>query len=309
MKQTVHKKVKLEYFRVVCTKIEEMNMPDSSEELFDLNKWINIFDNKLFDISCRVKKYNGEKVRLDKFVSQGEDIWVLQFIRMRDNNLPKRAYESKITEDMELDDDEYIGEEVIAIYDDSTNILALQRNRNSLSVTGIEKYMNETWEHSDGTIIHLRPILSKTDVDSFVSENKKEYKKIIFKIADTSGVSEDTYNNSSLSAILKTARNHEGQFIEVTISNGRSKKKKLNSSVVNQTLMDISKNIGIVDKAEVYLVEDEHPIEFMDLLSDKLYDYVQIEYETKKSVPSEYLSKMLLEQYILSKEKIRRSLI
>ncbi len=308
MPNTVQKKVKLEYFRVVCTKIEEKDLSNATDILFDLNKWIALFDDKLSDIGKRVEIYNGEKVRLDKFMASGENIWILNFIRMRDSNIPKKAFETKEAEDMELDEDEYIGEEVIAIYDDSTSILALQRNRNSLSVTGIEKYMNEKWQHADGCIIHLRPILSKMDVDSFVKQNKKDYKKIVYKIADVEDVSEDTYDNSSLGEILKTAKNHEGQYIEIIISNGKSKKKRLNSQVVNQTLMELSENISNVKKAEVYLVEDEQPVEFMDLLSDKLCDWVQIEYVTKKSVSSDYLADMLMECYIKSKERIKKIL-
>ncbi len=43
---------------------------------------------------------------------------------------------------MELDEDEYIGEEVSALYDQEYSIIMLQRNRNSLSPSGIEKYFS-----------------------------------------------------------------------------------------------------------------------------------------------------------------------
>lgn len=310
MPQFVEKKVKLEYFRVVCTSIDDIHKSGVKDVLFDLNKWISIFDGMLSNISNRVKKYNGENVRLDEFLAYGKDMWILRFIRMRDSNLPKKAYRNKNTEDMELETDEYIGEEVIAIYDDSINVLALQRNRNSLSVTGIEKYMNEVWMHNDGNIIHLRPILSNVNFNDFISNPNAQYKKIVFKIADTEDISENTYNNSSIGNILNIARNHKGNCVEVTISNGRSRNKRLSNTVVTSTLAELSENKDILKKAEVYCAKDENEdsFEFVDLLSDKLYDYVLIQYEPKKSVSSDYLSKKLIEQYNLSKDKIKNAL-
>ncbi|MCI8520597.1 MAG: hypothetical protein HFE51_10500 [Clostridia bacterium] len=307
MAQKTKKNIKLEYFRVTCRELQDMDTSSVPDSMFDLYRWIDVFDTDFSGIEDKTFMYAGERARLDD-IYKTENYWVLDFLRLRDSNLPKRAYENKQTEDMQLDDDEYMGEEAIAIYDPETNVLALQRNRNSLSVTGIEKYLNDVWQHRDNNVIYLRPILSEIDLDAILKKTDKDYRKIRFKIADTDNLQEADYDNSPLGQILKGVGKYQGAFVDVTISMGHFRDKSLNDVAVNNTLNELVNNAS-TKKAEISIKEDaDAPVEIIDLLSDKLSDYVQIEYELKKSIPSNILVVNLLKQYKQSKHKIKKSL-
>ncbi len=304
MADTIKKSVKVDYFRVVCRDITKMDNPNIPDCLFDLHKWIALFDNEFKEIKKRAQPYYREKIRLDDFSYIETDLWNLVFLRMRDTGLPKKAYNSKETEDMELDDDEYIGEEAIAIYDDSINVLALQRNRDSLSVTGVERYINELWEHRDNNRIYLRPIMSNEDINSLLRKQNKNYRKIRFKIADIAN-NMQSFDYSPLGGLLKGLQSYDGAFVDVTVSMGH-RKKHLNDVAVNNTLQElVSSQPNVVNKAEVFYKEGDAPVEYMDLLSGKLSDYMVVEQEVKKSISTDYLSSKILEQYKKSKDKIK----
>ena len=104
------------------------------------------------------------------------------------------------------------------------------------------------------------------------------------------------------------AKRYNGAFIDITVSMGHLKNKNLNDAAVNQTLDDIM-NEPNIQKAEIYLKEGEKsPVEVVDLLQNKLYDYVQFEYELKKSIPSDVLIEHLLKQYKESRDRVKRAL-
>lgn len=307
MAKKVKKNVKLEYFKVASRNIQNIQQSGVSDGVFDLYKWIYIFDKELKMVEDRTLTYAGEGVRLDDFQFT-EDCWILCFLRLRDSNLPKKAYDNKETEDIQLDDDEYMGEEVIGIYDPKLDVLALQRNRNSLSVTGIEKYLNETWKHRDDNAIYLRPILDDVNIKAIQNKADTYYRKMRIKVADTNNTEECDYDNSPLKRILGGAKRYNGAFIDITVSMGHLKNKNLNDAAVNQTLDDIM-NEPNIQKAEIYLKEGEKsPVEVVDLLQNKLYDYVQFEYELKKSIPSDVLIEHLLKQYKESRDRVKRAL-
>ncbi|MCI8980001.1 MAG: hypothetical protein HFE52_04965, partial [Clostridia bacterium] len=171
-----------------------------------------------------------------------------------------------------------------------------------------EKYLNDVWQHRDNNVIYLRPILSEIDLDAILKKTDKDYRKIRFKIADTDNLQEADYDNSPLGQILKGVGKYQGAFVDVTISMGHFRDKSLNDVAVNNTLNELVNNAS-TKKAEISIKEDaDAPVEIIDLLSDKLSDYVQIEYELKKSIPSNILVVNLLKQYKQSKHKIKKSL-
>lgn len=151
------RKVRMEYYEVVCkAKDDSAGIPDRS---FDLNLWIN--KAAKLSLEARTFDYYEEQARLDKFwYDDGSEFWFLNFVRLRETNIPSKARKDKEAEPITLDDDEYIGEDVTALYDEKLNIFMLQRNRHSLGVSGLEEYLNLIWNAEDITI-YLRPICPK----------------------------------------------------------------------------------------------------------------------------------------------------
>ncbi len=135
MAGTYIKKVRIEYYQVV-----ESN-ESGQDRLFDLRKIINKLDD--LPLERRKKEYYQDGARLDKIkYNKIDNYWYLNFVRLRQTGIPSKASETSETEPIKLLDDEYIGEEVPCIYDVDNHILVLQRNRDSLSSSGLELYLN-----------------------------------------------------------------------------------------------------------------------------------------------------------------------
>lgn len=121
-----------------------------------------------------------DKARLDKLKYDKENnYWHLNFLKLRETNIPNKAKINSEAEPIPLEDDEYIGEDVNALYDEELYILVLQKNKYSLSFSVIEDYLNEIWKQDEDLDIFLRPILPQ---DAFASiENKGTYRKLNVK--------------------------------------------------------------------------------------------------------------------------------
>ncbi|WP_041607818.1 DUF6731 family protein [Halobacteroides halobius] len=147
------KKIICEYYAVACRKNDQSD--DNPDAFFDFRRWIkkaNQFlpseeENTYDDLTYT---YYQEEARLDNIWLLEEGVYALKFARLRQTNLPHTATEKNEGEPISLEDNEYIGEEVVGIYNAQENILMLQRNKHSLSPTGIEQYLNLLWGNKEG---------------------------------------------------------------------------------------------------------------------------------------------------------------
>ncbi|WP_049775606.1 DUF6731 family protein [Caldicellulosiruptor kronotskyensis] len=138
----MERKVKFEYFEVVSRKKNQS--PETPDEPFDLTRWINIADG--YSLEARTFDYSDERVRLERMkYFDDTNLWLLNFLRLRETDIPLRGKIDQEAEPIELDDDEFIGEDVSMLYDPELNVVMLQRNIRSLGATGIEKYLNLLW--------------------------------------------------------------------------------------------------------------------------------------------------------------------
>lgn len=154
-----NRKIRIEYFVVVAGPREDRNA--EPRHLFNLENLIAKADK--YALKERTFDYYQEKARLDKMRYNGiSNYWYLNFARLSQTNIPSKGFEDSETEPMTLLEGEYIGNEVTAVYDVENHIIALQRNRNSLSSTGVEYYLSELLDSSKYGI-YLDPILANDD--------------------------------------------------------------------------------------------------------------------------------------------------
>lgn len=200
---------------------------------------------------------------------------------------------------MELDDDEYIGKEIIGVYDSSKHILALQRNFHSLGASGVEKYINEMWSNKQLCVIHLRPIMPLiSGIDRLRRRGSVTKLQIGFSTIEDN--TSEFFNNKSIKNIVDEFNDAGGLCGSITISVGRqSGKKNLNKEVINQIADDIGKNKNIITQAHVSYKEDETtPIEYLDLIKDKMHDYIELEVESKRSIPRDHIISAMIDKFI-----------
>lgn len=175
---------------------------------------------------------------------------------------------------MQLDDDEYIGEEVSALYDQKYNVIMLQRNRNSLSPSGIEKYFSGVLDNGDQ--IELLPIPMPDELKTI--KQNQIFRKLSIGFSPTNIDDEILDNtNKSIIKIIKGSRELGALNVSVTLSLGNSKKDNtLNQKEIIE-LGNLEKYDGF-NKIQVNRREDEDTeIQTVDLISGKLNDVIVME--------------------------------
>ena len=145
----MYRKVRFEYYQVVYKKSSDDS--GDRDRLFDLVQWMDKAKKK--SLEGRTYDYYEERARLENAYWDDElEFYFLHFVRLRERNIPSMAKTDKEVEPIELEEDEFIGEEVSALYDEGNHVLMLQRNRYSLGPKGIEEYFNLLWDNDDEKI-------------------------------------------------------------------------------------------------------------------------------------------------------------
>jgi len=292
-----NRKVGFEYYHVICNK-------NDSEVKFDLRRWMSEINE--LSLESRARDYYQEEARLDD--ASFDDVnnyYFLQFVRLRETNIPNKAKVNSQSEPIELEDDEYIGEGVTALYDPSNNVIMLQRNRYSLSPTGIEKYLNLTWAGDEK--IYLRPIINENIIEKI--KKAEYYRKLKVRFAD---LPENSYKGSKFSAI-KSIVNQIGKFdavnAEVTITLGYERGISLNKEAVNDTITELTNNEDLIKKAEISKKDtDDTRVETLDLFEHKLHDYIYIALESKQSLNYFILKPEMIVTYNDRKSEVNKCL-
>lgn len=95
--------------------------------------------NKMPDDACRAQHRTDDAVRL-QVLKKGHTYWRGDMLRIRMNESPVKAKLSGETKEIDLDEDEGLGEETAFMYHIPTGILVLQRNRIGVSASAMAKY-------------------------------------------------------------------------------------------------------------------------------------------------------------------------
>ena len=205
---------------------------------------------------------------------------------------------------MELDEDEYIGEEVSALYDQEYSIIMLQRNRNSLSPSGIEKYFSGVL--GNGGLIELAPIPAPDELRT-VKQNQI-FRKLSIGFSPTN-IDDEILNNAnkSIQQIIKGSRDLGALRVSVTLSFGNSKKE---NTLKQKEIIELGnlENYDGFNKIQVNRRENEDTeIETVDLIYGKLNDVITM--EVSRINPIKY-ERMIIEMQKLynAKNKLFRKL-
>ncbi len=286
------RKIRFEYYEVVCRL--ETDPQDQPDRAFDFDLWINIAAQK--SLEARTFDYYQERARLDDYrYNDLHRYWILNFTRLRETNIPSKARIDQCAEAIELDDDEYIGEDINILYDGGLSTLMIQRNRHSLSIRGIESYINLVW-NSDTEKIFLRPICP-LDVQNKVME-AQEYRRIIIRFADLNSNMIDRQEDSTIKDIYDGLGAYSGITAEIKISIGNKKGESLDRETVVDTINQLTNNRDIVSKVEIGMREDEDSkVEVVDLFSDKVHDYIFANLPIRTSLASEYIAELMFDKY------------
>lgn len=283
--------IQFDYLSVYCQKLEDSNVV--TEKKYDLTGILE--KAALIESKDTTYDYRGEKARIQKVkYDKNNGVWELQFLRLREICPPGVAKDDGTFEIFHLEDGEYIGESVSALYDKKDNIFVMQRNINSLPPSGIEEYLNSCITTKDLTII-LKPVISGTDIDKITSS--KIYRSLQIGLAskDIQSLSD----NSPLGSILNNLSKYDGSRFNIRITVGNAKRdKSLSPGLVSNTVKGLYENNSATQLKVATRDNPNTKVEYIDLLDDRRKDKREFNVSKDKPITHELVYPELLRIYL-----------
>lgn len=293
----INRNVRFDYFQLYC--IEKNEEGKKKEKLFDFIQWMNLMD-EIEDITDRTIIYNTERIRIDDIrIEPKTEYGLVHFARLRQSNVPSiTALTRNNFKDVTLEADEYLAEDISALYDQETNVLMLQRNIHSLSPTGVTDYINYFWNRiHENQVIELRPVMKK---EAFkYGFGKKVYKKLIVKTADTEANQSGMFDNlkSPFAKAFSALDSLDGVNIEITVTSSRSKE-SLDFEQVIETLKELENHQGLLKKVQVSAKDTvDTKVEKIDLIDGKVSSVLPFNIPIKKSLAYNSVQISMLAEY------------
>lgn len=296
---TYRRRIKFCYYKVI--KFEKNEGQELTKKgKYNLAEWLMLMEKqKHHNIELSDCLANLDKVENIK----GTDFYVMRLYKLRDANVPSKVKEGEGAFPIPLEKNEYIGEDLILLYDRFNSACMVQQNRHSLGIGRLEEWINLTRKQSNERIKFL-PI-----ADKFTKEElrKKTIRSIEFSFANL----QPEASTGGLADIIHSFGKFTGVMGKISISVGRSKSAELNKDSSLELIEDLWSNPGLINsakvkyKSDIMRDDDKSRIEVIDLFENVLHDYIIFEIEAKKSLDFQYAKLKLLEKYKEQAVKIK----
>lgn len=277
------------------------------KEKFNFADWIIRFEKEGKLLEHIELKSTTAKVDLHKFDKRNELHYVC-FVDVREQDFPSRVKNGIPQQDLELDDDEYIGEDMYVLYDIKTNILMIQNNARSLSVGRIQEFINKNRE-DDGKTVGFIPVTYQ------YTKNQLKLKRVrsIELTCDTLIGMKDE-KSTALKKLREAGHILKSTSLQVKFTVGRAgKKAELSPQEAQEIIDDILSHTISTTKAKLAVKDqDATKVEYVDLIQNRvisiipysLADRQRLDVDSVMSeMKNEYLSNQKLKKFVADVRK------
>lgn len=309
------KKIRFNYFVPHLIDAQNPNndirweMKDFSEFILghkhtELNTAVPLGD-EIADLEWDTMRYDGK---------EDHDIYYFQLSKNRSKDIPSKKKLNHGKRAIELEEDEYIGEFNLLVYDAKYNILCVQSNYYGLSTHQIEttlsilrqRIKDTEGESEDGNPkgVVLEPLIDTSQIDNVKKHNI--YRRIVVKGSDYNFAASDTYKDSNLNKAIRNLQKIGGVSFSIELSMAREKKSKSLKKedvreIINEVLemkeksdSDVSMNIASKKK-------EEDSIDFINLLEPRLTSTIVMYVTNRTTIGSESIYNKFCEDSYLRK--------
>jgi hypothetical protein len=279
--------------------------PEFKED--DMTSISNLFETIISKkIEDRNLDFGESTVRIQDCNKNSEGYYEGNFVKIRMLALPSRASLKGDLNQFDLEAYEGMGEEAAFLYDPILNILAMQRNRYSITTGTFSKYLKKKGENKND--VDFYPIITEDSLEKFKS--MKTITKFQLKIAGISNPERFKNSGKAPGNVIDLLNEFGAPHMDLTISMGYSKNSMKLTSIqraAKQFLQFSRKEKDNEMKSDVTSLivsgnsEDGKP-DFIDLVADRIIEFKEIEikstdrilpYNTRKIIVSEHFLKNL----------------
>ena len=291
----MERNIKYQYFKMDSQVKLNGNWIDEGE--FDFISWIDYVDEH--DLEQKTIKLKDTKARIEKIqFFKAYNVWIVRFMKLREENLPYLAKEKVDAEDIPLQPDEYIGEDMYMLYDIENQIAMIQSNRFSLGTSRLGEFLVKSQKEKDKRI-RLWPIKDNVDISSL---KKIAYRTIELGFANIENITGT--GKSALRDIMKSYRKVCGISGTIKIGVGRAKDGALDAIEIEKMIED-ARECENITSAKVRIRDDDSSrVEVIDLLDETVSDIITYELEPRESLSFETATIHMLGKYQRKKDKI-----
>ena len=289
--------VKFQYFGMVKQKKEQNRWKGKGK--LDIESWMDKLENK--QLLNTTVDLGDAKASVDKVEwNEKHNVWIFRFMKLREDNIPSIVREKQEAKAIPLEDDEYIGEGLHMLYDNTTGIAMVQMNRFSLGLKRLEDFLTQIWE-VENERIRLKPIIDMVDFDG---DKRRKYKAIEVEFANIGQAELD--DRSSLSTIMAYFQKFYGVTGKIKISLGRTKADTLNIDEVGKVVNE-AMNENSVSGMKLHIKDDDQrPVEIIDLFDNICKDVITFNLAAKTILRFEYAKTSMIRSYEAKKDHIVR---
>lgn len=269
------------------------------EGKYNLVQWfmaVSAEMNHNVDLSdCSV---NFEKLEI-RDISDDDKIYIGRIFKLRSVNVPSKIKDGEESHPIPLEDDEYIGEDVLFLYDRGNGILMLQQNRHSIGTLRLMEWINKSCDDTHRVV--LGPL-----IDKFVPN--KLNGKCVRSFDISFGNLDMEMDDGPLHDILHGVKRYGGYNAKVSLSVGRTKNAQLDHQNVLDLVNDIRVNSAFISSAKVKVKpmvdDDKGRTETVDLFDNLLHDIIELEVELKMPVDFNKAKTAIFDRYLERREEI-----
>lgn len=264
---------------------------------------------------------------------KNENIYFFQLSNLRNDIVPAKKKLGQVKVELDLEDDEYIGEFTGIVYDSSNSTFMIQTNKYGVGIKQVTEYLKKLrakYLEVEGTDeelkleLELNFIIDEEKVKNI--QNSKEVRKIKFKsstsvlatIADIN--KKKSKENETLSEMYKMVQNCGNIKFEIVMSADLEESEDNRKNSLIDKIPDFlqvyklkkdKKNKLENEKIGLEVVrkeKEDSKVELVDFFAPKLIEYLSINIEPKKSIGTDYLRTKMTTLYSTKKAVIDRIL-
>lgn len=208
----------------------------------------------------RVQELGGRTVRLQEISRSGHGLWECEMIRIRMDEVPIVAALDGTLDVVDLDDNQGIGEETCFLYDETTGVMAIQRNRFGVSASVAARFFEQACSIPEPIV---PTIILEPDAISMLSQ-MRAVRRFTVRFAGVQNPQLVTQHKPSTSDAIKLLGDFKVPSLEIQVSMGRQRGALPFANVMRQMKQFLQRDD--VEKLRAYGTLDDDTSQEIDLL-------------------------------------------
>lgn len=293
---------------------------DDYADSWDMSGFLDyLMTHREFDTNVAVGDEYAEIEQDSYSYDERRNIYGFQLSKLRDKNIPSKKRFGEIKEEILLEQDEFIGEFVSVLYDNTYNSLAVQSNLYGLSTKQIEDVLTQLrFRYLDlnqltqeiPLVVRLAPIIDRAKIDRVIRADY--YKKIRLKGSNVM-LDANLDDASLMGDARRLLQEVAGVNIDISISLGRAGRTASLDDTRIREAINAYLRIPEGERPQIEITaldNEEAEIETINLLEPRMTDKISIVIEPRTTVAHEFLFNEFVETtYDRRRADIRRVLM